>query len=451
MKAFALASFLGIAYAFSKNIESIYKESLNPLQNPPQNPPQNPSQNPLLYITEGNIFALILKNAMNTECKARLRKYCENLRNMTQMLKSSFKALEELCQETKLDEKCNDLKENIMRRCAALERSLQDIQTKPSPSTFECLYQNECMRIEEACSIKVNEKCNYLRAFCREKRRDDLKTEFLLRALSGNLKTQEECEKIIDKKCLAFMGESDELMKFCLIPLNRCNELVKLMETKCSSLEFEAKLFIEKTKISKEECISLFEKCYFHKSNCNNTLDNECREIEKKCENEVEYKYFSLPFNPVGKEIILIEKVGKEKIFKDEVGKPGIKDTIDLLVLLSNNYLDDCKNYIEKCHKLCSLLPQLEDLYDSAKEKMNKSKEEVCDTLKEKLKPKCRFFKSKLYDLSLSNTKKDNEDATLIKWTKQSTEFNEKLCINLESKCFYLRKPCSDEGIKMSN
>ncbi|CCJ28799.1 unnamed protein product, partial [Pneumocystis jirovecii] len=60
MKAFVLASFLGIAYAFSKNIESIYKESLNPLQNPSQNLSQNSPQNSLLYITEENIFALIL-------------------------------------------------------------------------------------------------------------------------------------------------------------------------------------------------------------------------------------------------------------------------------------------------------------------------------------------------------------------------------------------------------
>ncbi|KTW25491.1 uncharacterized protein T551_03728, partial [Pneumocystis jirovecii RU7] len=442
MKAFALVNFFGIAYAFSKNIESTYKESLNLLQNSSQ----NPSQNPLFRITEENIFALILKDAMNTECEARLRKYCENLRNMTQMLESSFGVLKELCEEKKLDEKCDSLKKTITRKCTILKQSLKSIRSKPSISSY-CLYEKECMRIEEACPIEVNEECNYLRTSCREKRRDDLKTEFLLRALSGNLKTEEECEKIIDKKCLAFMGESDELMEFCLIPFNRCKDLIRLIREKCSDLEFKTKIFIENNKISKEECTSLFEECNFHESDCDG-IQNMCKEIKKRCEKELKYKHSSLPFNPIGKEIILIEKVGKEKLFKDEVGKPGIKDTIDLLVLLSNNYLNSCETNIKSCHKLCSFLPQLEDLYNGTKEKMNKSKE-ICNTLEEELKSKCRFFKSKLYDSSLSDTNEDNKDATLIGWTKQSTEFNEKLCINLESKCFYLKKSCNSVNIKM--
>ncbi|KTW32513.1 uncharacterized protein T551_00603 [Pneumocystis jirovecii RU7] len=72
----------------------------------------------------------------------------------------------------------------------------------------------------------------------------------------------------------------------------------------------------------------------------------------------------------------------KEKLFRDKIGKLEIKNTIDLLVLLSNNYLNNCKTYIESCHKLCSLLPQLKDLYNGTKEKMNKSKE-ISNTLNE--------------------------------------------------------------------
>ncbi|KTW27607.1 uncharacterized protein T551_03106 [Pneumocystis jirovecii RU7] len=450
MKAFVLANFLGMTYAFSENIESIYKEFLNLLQNPPQNLLQNPSQNPLSYITKENIFALILKDTTNNQCQIKLKKYCKDLEEKAQMLESSFNVLKELCQETELNKKCNDLEENIMERCTALERSLKDILTKPSKTVLYCLYQNECMFVQEACSMEVKEKCNYLRIFCRGERRDDLKTKFLLRALSGNLKTKEDCEKIIDKKCLAFMEESDELMNFCLIPFNKCDELIKLMKRECSSLQFSLKKLLGNTKISKEECNLLLEECYFHNSNCNNTLNDECREIEKKCENEVKYKHFPLPFNPIGKEIVLIEKIGKEKLFKDEIGKPGIKDTIDLLILLSNGYLSVCETYIEECRKLCSLLPQLEDLYNNTKRKMNKSKE-ICTTLEKKLKPKCKFFKSKLYDLSLSDTNEDNKDAKLIGWTKQSINFNEKLCIDLESKCFYLRKSCNNVGIKMFN
>ncbi|KTW31104.1 uncharacterized protein T551_01656 [Pneumocystis jirovecii RU7] len=441
MKAFILAVFFGIIRAFSENIEFIHKKSvsLNSLQNTSFNP-----------IVEERIFALILKeNATNNQCKIKLKKYCENFKNTNKALSGVFLELSELCEDTKLDGKCTYLKERLAKQYEALKMNLKDIETESSLNSLKCIMQSKCMFLEGVYPNELKKKCNYLRVLCKEEKQDSLTTEFLLRVFTNNLKTEGDCEKIIDKKCLIFMEESDKLMKFCLTPSNRCKDLIKLMEKKCNNLELEAQIFIENTKISKEKCNSLFEECYFHKSNCNNTLNNKCKEIEKKCENEVEYKHFSLPFNPIGKEIVLIEKVGKEKLFKDEIGKPGIKDTIDLLVLLSNNYLYGCKTNIESCHKFCSLLPQLEDLYDSTKEKMDKSKEEICNTLEEKLKPKCRFFKSKLYNLSLSNTKEDNEDATLIEWTKQSTEFNEKLCIDLESKCFYLKKPCNDAGIKM--
>ncbi|KAG5519977.1 hypothetical protein PMAC_000254 [Pneumocystis sp. 'macacae'] len=45
----------------------------------------------------------------------------------------------------------------------------------------------------------------------------------------------------------------------------------------------------------------------------------------------------------------------------------------------------------------------------------------------------------------------DNKDSIVLEWIKQSTKLDERLCINLESKCFYLEKPCSKINIRMSN
>ncbi|KTW26070.1 uncharacterized protein T551_03642 [Pneumocystis jirovecii RU7] len=42
------------------------------------------------------------------------------------------------------------------------------------------------------------------------KRQDSLTIEFLLRIFTNNLKTEEDYEKIIDKKCLIFMEESNK-------------------------------------------------------------------------------------------------------------------------------------------------------------------------------------------------------------------------------------------------
>ncbi|KAG5513617.1 hypothetical protein PMAC_003201 [Pneumocystis sp. 'macacae'] len=439
MKAFVLAGFLGIAHAFSKNIEHVHKRSIS----------LNSSQILPLYVDEEGAFALILKeNAINGQCKIKLQEYCENVRNKTQVLKKVFPELLIACEEDKLDEKCNDLKESIIERCKIFKQSLQHILVKASATLSNCLIQDECIFLEGVCPEELKEGCNYLRTLCREKIRDNLKIEFLLKAFSGDLKIKEACEQVINKKCFMFMEESDELMKFC-ITSDRCGRLMKLMEDKCMYLKFDIEDFIKNSKISKKQCNSLLEECYFHKSDCNNTLENLCKELEKKCEKETKHAFFTLEFCLMGKEITLVERIIIKKIFEDEIGKPGIKDTIDLLALISDNNLDNCETNLEKCYEFCSFLPQLENLYDNTKKKMSKT--EVCTTLKEKLKPKCKDLKLKLYNLLLSNTSEDNEDAAILEWTKQSPELDENLCTDLESKCFYLEKLCSDTGIKIIN
>ncbi|KAG5519041.1 hypothetical protein PMAC_002573 [Pneumocystis sp. 'macacae'] len=411
----------------------------------------NPSRITALYIDEGKAFALILKeNAIDNQCKIKLQEYCENVENKSQTLKKVFPQLIMTCQKDKLGERCSEIKENLMGQCEIFNQSLQIIPAKTSVTAFDCLIQDSCIFLERVYPEEFKKKCNYLRTLCRQKTRDSLKTEFLLKIFTKDLKSKEVCEQVINKKCSMFMKESDELMKFCLASFDRCEELMKLKKDKCNSLKLDIELYIKDSKKLKELCNSLLEECYFHKSDCNDTLENLCKEIEKKCEKETKNAFLSLIFDPIGKETILLEKIIVKKIFGDEVGKPGIKDTIDLLTLIADNNLKNCKPNLEKCYELCSLLPQLKDLYDDTK-KMSKTKENLCTTLEEELKVKCKNFKSRLHGLSLSNTNKDNEDSTILEWTKQPTEFDERLCIDLESKCFYLEKPCNDTGIKIVN
>ncbi|KAG5519510.1 hypothetical protein PMAC_001664 [Pneumocystis sp. 'macacae'] len=442
MKVFVLARFLGIAYTFSKNIEFVHKRSIS----------LNPSKISGLYIDETKALALILEeNAINGYCKLNLEKYCRNAKNMSQTLEKVFPQFVMACQEDKLHEKCDELGENLGEQYEMLEENLQSILNRGSATPSNCLLQDSCIFLERVYPEKLKEGCNYLRTLCRQKTRDSLKTEFLLKVFANNLKNEGACEQIINKKCSMFMEESDELMKFCLTSSDRCGELMKLIENKCLYLKSDIEVFIKDPEILKEKCNSLLEDCYFHKSSCNDTLENLCKEVEKKCEKETRHAFLSLIFDPMGKEITLLEKIIIKKVFEDEVGKPGIKDTVDLLTLIAANDLNNCKSNLEKCHELCSSLPQLADLYDDTKKKMNKAKENVCITLKEELKPKCRDLKSKLHGLSLSNTSEDNKDSAILEWTKQPTEFDERLCIDLESKCFYLEKPCNDTGIKIFN
>ncbi|KAG5518206.1 hypothetical protein PMAC_003392 [Pneumocystis sp. 'macacae'] len=314
----------------------------------------------------------------------------------------------------------------------------------------QCAMQNDCILWEEACSEELKEECNNLRNLCREETRINLRTIFLLRAFAGNLKRQEDCQKVIDKKCFIFMGESDELMGFCL-GSNRCENLLMLVKTRCTKLEEHMRsllISMETVEISKETCILFLKECHFHKSNCNDSFQDVCKELEKKCGEGKKYIPSYLMLDPLEKEITLMEEIEHKELFGDEIGKPETKDMIDFLAFISNNDLKACESNVEKCYRFCSSLPQLKDLYNTEK-KISENKTEICNKLKNKLKFRCQALKSGLYSLSISSTATD-KDSTVLKWSKQSIELDERLCINLESECFYLQKLCTNVYIQMA-
>ncbi|KTW26487.1 uncharacterized protein T551_03404 [Pneumocystis jirovecii RU7] len=442
MKVFILTFFLGIVHASSKNIEFIHKKStLDQLLD-----------RSLYSITKERIFALILKeNAINNHCHEKLKEYCEDLEKIGLNLNNYHFKLNELCEKSKMSEKCINLGENIKKSCDILKHALTDAIKKPSATNEDCEMETECMFWEGVSPEELTEKCNNLRIICRKRKRHNLTKKFLLRVFNENIKTVETCKQVINEKCHVFMKESDELMQFCLSPLNRCRDLIHFMKDEYTELKINIEQFFKNPKISEEKCNFLLDECYFYGSNYNNNLQDICKELEKKCKKKVKYIPPSSTFNPIGKDFTLMEKVKKKKLFRDEIGKPRMKDMIDLLVLMVNNDLEDCKTYVERCYEFCSSLPQLKNLYDNTKKKISENKEEICTNLKDTLKPRCKALKLELYSLSLSDTTDDNKETTLLKWTEQFTEFDEELCTELESKCFYYRRPCNLENIKLNN
>ncbi|KAG5513447.1 hypothetical protein PMAC_001511 [Pneumocystis sp. 'macacae'] len=367
-----------------------------------------------------------------------------------------YSEMKDFCGNEEYEKTCNNFKKNIEPYCEKLEKILENFTTGSLEFYKQCLMQTECILLQQACPQKLKEKCNNLRSLCQQEKRNNLMTVFLLRAFSGNLKKTEDCEKVIDEKCLMFMGESDELMKFCLTALNRCENLIKLAKTKCEEIEVATqnlRSFIDTcTNIEtlKKMCILSLKGCYFHKSNCNASFQNICKGLEEKCGEEKKYIPSYLTLDPLEKEITLIDKIEYKELFEDEIGKPGTKDTIDLLALISNNDMSACESNIERCYKFCSSLPQLKDLYDNTEKKMKQSKKEICTNIKDKLKSKCETLKSRLYSLSMSSAEND-DDSIVLGWFEQSGDLDERLCINLESECFYLQKHCTNINIKMDN
>ncbi|KAG5519974.1 hypothetical protein PMAC_000251 [Pneumocystis sp. 'macacae'] len=425
MKAYVLICFLYITYAFSEKL--IHKKSTS----------LNFTNSSLNSISKERILALILgKSATDNNCQVKLKEYCDNLRNMDFVLGDLHSSLEKTCEGTKIKEECNDLKNIIKETCNTHQILLESALEVPFVLDGDCLLEDDCMFLEEVCSLEFIEKCSKLRERCRNKRRNTINKEILLRALSGNLENKKACEKVINEKCFLLIEESDELMSFCLTKSDKCGELVNIMKNECKKLVRDIESLFYYFDRYKTQCILLLEKCYFYK-NCNN-IQNKCEKLKKKCR-EVEYTLPSLAFNPLEKTPTFIEKLGKEKLFGNEIGKPETKDTIDLLILMTNNDITKCEDRLEECYNFCNSLPQLKDLYNIIKK--NK-KEEMCTSLRNKLNFKCKAFKSELFSVSLSNTK-NNEEAKLLGWFEQFPELDEKLCTNLKSKCFYLQEPCA--------
>ncbi|KTW27450.1 uncharacterized protein T551_02949, partial [Pneumocystis jirovecii RU7] len=434
MKVFMLIVSLGISYVFSENIEFIYKKSI--LSD---------------LISEEKFFALILKeNALNDQCQIKLKEYCKNLEDMNLNPKNLHYLLKKPCEEMKIKETCDNLKSKIKQTCTTYEKVFESIIKESFLRQQSCLLEDNCMFLEGACPMEFRQKCNKLRERCRKKKQNEITEKILLRILSKNLKNKETCEKVINEKCLLLVEESNELMEFCLNSSDRCQKLINMMNTQCSNLESDISFLFTHNDTLKTQCSSLLEKCYFYEANCDDNIQTNCEKLKKKCEKQTKYTLLNLTFNPI-KNIALMEKIGKEELFGDEIRKPKIKDTIDLLILITNSSLKECKTRLNKCYEFCNLLPQLKYLYDNITKEMSKNKEEICTTLKSKLKLRCNAFKLKLADLSLSNTTKDYEEAALLGWFEQFTTLDDRLCANLESRCFYLQKPCNSENIKLDN
>ncbi|KAG5518222.1 hypothetical protein PMAC_003018 [Pneumocystis sp. 'macacae'] len=406
----------------------------------------------LISLIKEKVFVLILKkNAINSQCQEKLQEYCEKLENMglSDTILTFYSEMKDFCQNKNYEETCNNFKENIIKYCQEFKRRLKVVTTGRLDASNQCTMQNECILWEEACSEDFKKECNNLRSLCRQEKQNNLRTRFLLRAFSGNLKTNEDCEKVINEKCLIFMRRSDELMKFCLTPSHRCEGLVALERTKCIELKKDIEKF-KNTEISKEICILFLKECHFHKSNCDTDFQNICRELEEKCGRKKKYIPSYLILDPLKKEITLMEEIEHEELFGDEIGKPKTKDIIYLLALILDNRFDACETSINECYGFCSSLSQLKDLYNNTEKKMSENKREICTDIKNKLKPRCQDLKLKLHGLSMSNVT-DDKDSIVLGWSEQSAELDQRLCIDLVSECFYLQTLCTNIGIKMTS
>ncbi|KTW25557.1 uncharacterized protein T551_03680 [Pneumocystis jirovecii RU7] len=421
MKAFVLASFLGIAYAFSKNIEFIHKRSASdPSQDPSQNPLDLPSDLSLDSLSEEKILSLILGKNPEFRCEGKLKEYCKDLKNTSLVPEDVHPALKGLCENA--EKKCNDLKTQIDTLSSNAKGYLQDIITGSSGNMVlgktRCNYAHiQCVIFREFYDF--SSICDEITEQCYRQINEDLAYEALLRALPRDLKSQAACEEKIKESCFKLNRESYHLLWFCFLLKKTCGVLLNRTKDNCNALKDLNTL--KNTSTLKNDCYPLLRKCYFHSSNCEN--------------GEVQ-NYFP----PTLQEKIDLQQLHTEALTLGVFLGKSLSTKFSHFLLFSNYYTGDnaskldntqsCTKSLENCTSFDYLTQELKNIC----KKTNKNK--TCEELNNELERECMSLK-----LVLNHKLSKASDTTKSKpysWNELPGTMSKEDCISLNYKCHYI-------------
>ncbi|KTW28354.1 uncharacterized protein T551_02773 [Pneumocystis jirovecii RU7] len=399
-------------------------------------------------------FILRLHSKNASQCKSRLKTYCEFTKRINLGLNNVDPKIKKICSSSDQDERCNKLRRYIGRLSLQLNKDinkeLKEIQkNNKSLTDDECTkYQIDCMLLEGTYPDLVSIICSTLIINCYEKKLKNLAKKILFRGLRGNLKNTNTCEQKIEMTCIKLSKERDELVEICLNQKEICQDLVKTAKKNCEDLE--KKIEIANKNLNNEKCHSLFKECYFYEPNCENLNVHNCEELIKKCESKgITYLPFVRSFSPIEPQVTLGEEIGLDELYKsaefEEIytGKPEKKMPLYMLPLLirsskldPDDYDEDeiCENELkEKCNFLENLRSDMESLCKNDKKKS-------CEKISQ-LSEKCNDLKKELYNKDLSSTE-TSKSSKFFSWTRLPKLLTRKECTHLLSECFYLETQC---------
>nr|QJX19859.1 large surface protein PCAN_A1.4.3 [Pneumocystis canis] len=406
---------------------------------------------------EDHFLALILKeNAINGQCKEKLKEYCGSLKDAGLESKKVHEKLEDVCKEKAEEKKCTGLETKIQEKCTEVKDELEIALEEPFTDENCEIYEQKCLFLEGACPNELTEKCSELRNRCYSMKRMNVAVEVLVRALKGELKEKNgQCEKKLKKHCVYLSSMSRELLWRCLNVEKTCENLVNVAKKKCASLEKELKK--EDENVKNDSCHSLLEECHFYGPNCDKkNIQNKCNELRIQCEDKhnIVYTPPEGPFIPIYPRVTIIEKVGLKELYQEMAKKGVLIEKLplameDLGLFLSqkgNGEFDQgkCEEAFEKnCEYLKTLTRHLN--YDC---------DNKCNELKERLRQRRDSLKKLIRNNYLFNEKNQPSKGAEIKsWHELKLEYISEHCSNLESECFYLeaRRKTSDESKACQN
>nr|QJX19858.1 large surface protein PCAN_A1.37.1 [Pneumocystis canis] len=401
---------------------------------------------------EEELLALILKeHAINGQCKDKLEKYCQSLKNAGVELGKVHEKVEGYCKNggKENEEKCTRLETKIQEKCTKLENELKTAPKNKPIENEDCVkYELKCLFLEGACPTELTGECNELRNECYEKKRNEVAEEIALRALKGGLKqgTENQCENELKKHCPILGRMSQELMEKCLNPEEACKSLITEAEKKCASLKDKVKDELED--IKDERCLPLLEECYFYGPNCEekDKIKTNCEKLKTQCENEHDIVYTppEQPWFPIQPRVSIVEEVGLEGLYK-AIAKEGIlinklklPSIDDLLFFLSqkkeNGEFDDtkCKAQEGNCDYLKTLSKELD--YNCT------NIENECDKLKKEFDKERKDLEGRIKETKLFSENNGDRDAKTISWHKLYSDIYGRNCAQLQSDCFFLSR-----------
>ncbi|KTW29438.1 uncharacterized protein T551_02054 [Pneumocystis jirovecii RU7] len=449
MKAFVLANFLGIAYAFSKNIEFVHKKSAS---DPSHDPPLNLLLDSSLdSLGQEKILALILrKDAIDAQCEKKLEEYCKNLENINLVPENVHPTLKGLCENA--EKKCKNLKTQISTTSNNAKGYLEDIIVNISNGMLlgktHCNYAHiQCVIFREFSSF--SSICDEITEQCYRQINEDLVYEALLRALPRDLKSQAACEEKIKESCFKLNRESYYVLWSCFQEEYTCENLLK-KKNDCKSLEKDIKNTLQGV-YKLEVCYTLLEKCYFYLPNCKNEEIQSCVNLKKYCEekNIIYPPLHSLSFNPLEFPPTLQEEIGFYRL-RDEAAAHGvlivnpISTGFDRFILLAYHIKNTAGNRTERCIKYlenCAfkyLTKELADLCNAT------NHTEICEKIDKEVQGECNSLQLAFQEKKLFKMESEAK-SKLYTLNGLSEIIYEESYTSLLSKCTYIQSHCNND------
>ncbi|KTW31358.1 hypothetical protein T552_00003 [Pneumocystis carinii B80] len=388
-------------------------------------------------VEDDDIVAYILQEDYEKDeekCKSKLGEYCEELKGIDSELNKVHTKVKEICNN--IDKKCRETKAKVEKRVNEFF-DLVTSYASQSISYKECdQYYQTCMFYETTKEEFVLSFCSLLRYSCYFFRDTEMRNEVILRAFPiSNIESKDFAEKK-QEICPTLIKQSDDLALLCLEDTSLEN-FNKSIDEFCNSL----KDFIDNDK--KEEV------CH-EKLGIYPLLKERCEEknekLKKLCEGKnITYRPPVKDFNPIEPEMTLLEMIDLENLYKEGRNRGLIlgaleKTLDDMLAFFSRN--TDPDEMEEKCNNVlntrCTYLKTISSKFMELCE--NSNKKEKCKDIS-KTTDRCIKLRIRLY-IDGTSTKFENKESESLSYDELSTSFTENECLEVISKCTYIKRSC---------